>query len=808
MQVADSTQLATSATLGGGKTIDFGITDDPAFFQILSANLYSNQKLAVAREVLCNLWDAHIDAGKTNVPGLVRISEDFVLTFRDYGKGIAPESMGAVYGTYGASTKKNDSKSTGGFGLGCKSPFAYTDSFRVTSYHNGTMTVYNITKSSVESGGKPGITEIMSAPTTESGLEVSIPIEENDVYEFLTYIRYIAMHGEMNIELKVEGYYSNSSTPLLPKLGMSTEPGSYSFSSTTWYQDYMGDHEVFIRYGGVMYPALDTPATRPALDTIKRFMRILSVDRIVVQAAPDTLALTPSREALSSQKMTENGVVDLCLNLTEKVEKDIRSSIPAAAAKTAERIANVSINQLDTTEWLGWLKFMSSLQCRYLQSNLGRSIRNHYAGTMKNAELEVYRKAFKGNPYLKQIIRAVHVAKSTKSHQPYRRLYWQFVAKPMLKVMKHPDLNMGSLRSLVWSPYRNLRARNHHVYNDSMDLRAMATMFQKPVVFVSTRLKEITDSCSYWPGFENRAHNRNYYVYHIGKKKNDGIKERAAFAAAGWEVVDLTLNHEWDPVVQNRKARAPKEKPAKPKVSNGLIPLRNICETAKKGIVFTRSLIKDKSEWEGETDAPIFYVDYSDVSIKKLGRYCTVDMITEDMKDNAVVVRTGVERNMAIKRGAVHIDQYFLKPMLEIYFSKEMKEYLTRRRSPDLSNIHDIKSPVLRLVESLGIKLPGLKKLTYRADLERVLDVIDDNSLYRLWKDEVITEAEYDQALAVNKYKLQEFSWIKQLKSVMNDFVIETIGIDELRDLLASNPERKAAFRSLVLIAMKNGTKK
>jgi hypothetical protein len=297
-------------------------------------------------------------------------------------------------------------------------------------------------------------------------------------------------------------------------------------------------------------------------------------------------------------------------------------------------------------------------------------------------------------------------------------------------------------------------------------------------------------------------------VYHIGKKKNDGIKERAAFAAAGWEVVDLTLNHEWDPVVQNRKARTPKEKPAKPKVSNGLIPLRNICETAKKGIVFTRSLIKDKSEWKGETDAPIFYVDYADVKHNKLGRYCVPAMLTDDMMDNAVVVRTGVERNMAIKRGAVHIDQYFLKPMLEIYFSKEMKEYLTRRRSPDLSNVHDIKAPVLRLVESLGIKLPGLKKLTYRADLERVLDVIDDNSLYRLWQDEVITEAEYDQALAVNKYKLQEFSWIKQLKSVMNDFVIETIGIDELRDLLASNPERKAAFRSLVLIAMKNGTKK
>lgn len=807
MQVADSTQLATSATLGGSTAIDFGITDDPAFFQILSANLYSNQKLAVVRETLCNLWDAHIDAGVTHIPGLVRITDDNKLIFRDYGKGIAPENMGAVYGTYGASTKKNDSRSTGGFGLGCKSPFAYTDSFRVTSHHNGVKTVYNVSKSSVETNGKPGIIQIMQAPTDESGLEVSIPIDQDDHYEFLRYIRYIVLHGEMKIKLDVAGYYASSSKELLPVLGMSKEVGSYNFATTTWYNDYMGDHEVFIRYGGVVYPALDTPATRSALETIKRFMRIIDVDRIMVQAAPDTLALTPSREALSSQKMTENGVVDLCVKLTERVEKDIRTSIPDAAKRVAQRLSEVSYNQLGTTEWQNWVKYMSSLQYRYLISHLGLNIRIHYDGMMKNAELEVYRKIFKGNPYLKQIIRAVHVAKSTGSYAPYRRLYWQFVAKPMLKVMKHPDLEMSSLRSLVWAPYRNLRARGHHVYIKDMDLRAMVSVFQKPVVFVSTRLKEITDSCRNWPGFEGYDSNRNYYVYHIGKKKNDGIKERAAFTAAGWEVVDMTLNHEWDPVVQNRKVRAAKAKPAKPKVSNGLIPLRNICEPTKNGFVFVKTLVKGKSEWKGETDAPIFYVDYDDVTIKRLGRYCTNTMLTDDMLDNGVIVRTGVERNMAIKRGAVSVDQYFIKPILEIYFSKEMKEYLTRRRSPDLSKIHDIKAPVLRLLERLDIKVPGLNKLTYRADLEQVLQVIDRDSLYRLHHEEVLTDEEYEKAKEVGKYKLQEYSWVKQIKSVINDYVIETIGIEDMRDLLVKEPERKAAFRSLVLIAMKNGTK-
>lgn len=808
MQVADSTQLATSATLGGSAAIDFGITDDPAFFQILSANLYSNQKLAVVRETLCNLWDAHIDAGITHIPGFVRITADNKLIFRDYGKGIAPENMGAVYGTYGASTKKNDSRSTGGFGLGCKSPFAYTDSFRVTSHHNGVKTIYNVTKSSVETNGKPGIIQIMQAPTDESGLEVSIPIEHADHYEFIQYIRYIVMHGEMKIKLDVAGYYASSSKELLPVMGMAKEVGSYSLASTTWYNDYMGDHEVFIRYGGVVYPALDTPATRPALDTIKRFMHIINVDRIMVQAAPDTLALTPSREALSSQKMTENGVVDLCLKLTERVEKDIRASIPADAKRVAQRLSEANYNQIEETTWQNWVKYMSNLQYRYLVSDLGRSIRNHYAGMMKNAELAACRKIFKGNPYLKQIIRAIHVAKSTRSYAPYRRLYWQFVAKPMLKVMKHPDLEMGSLRSLVWTPYRNLRARGHHVYNKDMDLRAMASVFQKPVVFVSTRLKEITDSCRNWPGFGGYANNRNYYVYHIGKKKDDGIKERAAFAAAGWEVVDMTLNHEWDPAVQNRKVKATKAKPVKPKVSNGLIPLRNICEPIKNGFVFVKSLVKDKSEWEGETDAPLFYVDYADVTTTKLGRYCTNKMVTDDMLKNAVIVRTGVERNMAIKRGAVPVDQFFIKPMLEIYLGKEMKDYLTRRRAPDLSSVHEIKAPVLRLLEALDITVPGLKKIWYRSDLEEVLKVIGKDSLYRLHVDEVITDEEYERAIVVSKYSLQEFSWIKQIKAVMRDSIIEAIDMEEMRTSLVKRPERKAAFRSLVLIAMKNGTKK
>lgn len=810
MQVASASELSTSATLGGGKTIDFGISDDPAFFQILSANLYSNQKLAVVRETLCNLWDAHIDAGITDTCGSVEITDN-ELVFRDYGKGIHPDLMGQVYGTYGASTKKNDSKSTGGFGLGCKSPFAYTDSFRVTSYHNGTMTVYNITKSSIESNGKPGITEIMQSPTSQTGLEVRIPIDKGDIPEFINYIHHIVKHGEMKISLKVSGYYSGSSSPLLRTMNMSFEPGSYNINSESWYDEYMGNHEVFVRYGNVIYPALDTVTTRPAVDTIKRFMRILGINRIVVQAAPDSLALTPSREALSSQKMTENGIVDLCLELTKQIEKDIRKELPEQIHELADSIRNMGTHRFDDDKWIDWIRLLPSLPSNFLRSNMGEKLRKHWQVFMRNAEMSAYRKQYKNLKYGKQVLKAVYVAKQTNDRTPYAKLHWHYIAKPLIKVLRSRKIHAGAFRSVVYHPYRHIATKDHHKFHMGMSIPAMVYAMHKKVIFITTRLREVEYSCESWPGFNFKevSGHKSYFIYHIGKKKDENLVPVGYFTKQGWEVIDLTLNHEWDPNVREKKARITQPKDPKVKVSNGLIPLRNIWSAGDKGhFIFTRSLVKDKTSWQGGTDAPIFYVDYDDVRLNKLGRYCTPAMMTDDFLDNSVIVRNGIERNMAIRRGAISVDEYFIKPLMAIYMGTDMKQYITRKRSPDLSTVHKIKSPLLKLIKSLGINVPGLNKIGYRADLEAVLEVINLDSLYRLHHDKLITDDEYEAAKVVAEYKLQEFAWIKQLKAIMKDAVIHELDITFMREALAVNPERKAAFRSLVLIAMKNGTKK
>jgi hypothetical protein len=169
MQVSHVDERVTHAVIGGRKTIDFDISNSAEFFHILSSTLYTDQRLAVIREVVCNAWDAHIASGRTNLPVEV-ILENNQITIRDFGNGIADEDMGHIYGTYGNSTKQNDGKQTGGFGLGCKAPFAYTDHFQVVSHHKGVKTIYALSKSSAVVGGKPGITPIVSMPTDDFGL--------------------------------------------------------------------------------------------------------------------------------------------------------------------------------------------------------------------------------------------------------------------------------------------------------------------------------------------------------------------------------------------------------------------------------------------------------------------------------------------------------------------------------------------------------------------------------------------------------------------------------------------------------------
>lgn len=299
MLVTHSDDHITHAIIGGKKQINFGISDDPAFFQILSSALYKDPMLAMVRETICNAWDAHIESGRTTQPISITLDDDYLI-IRDHGNGIPDSMIGPIYGVYGASTKKNDGRQTGGFGLGCKSPFAYTDHFEVTSCHNGVKTIYNMSKSSAQVQGKPSIVPIASFPTTESGISVKIPLNpEKQNQRLNVLIRQVVFNGD------IIAMFNGS---LLPILGLGTSECGLVLINDKGSSEIRMDHfnkgRIYIRYGNVIYPVEKASEYAALYDKVHNVLDRYYSCKLVMLAEPDSISITPSREALTLSDIT------------------------------------------------------------------------------------------------------------------------------------------------------------------------------------------------------------------------------------------------------------------------------------------------------------------------------------------------------------------------------------------------------------------------------------------------------------------------------------------------------------------------
>lgn len=178
-----------------------GTFDEKAFtikatgkaFKILSSGLYRDKILAIVRELSCNAYDAHVQAGKEKVPFRIHLPnalEPF-FSIRDEGVGLSHEDVQTLYTTYFESTKTESNDYVGALGLGSKSPFSYVDSFTVVSYYNGFKRTYTAFLSDL---GLPALTELgQPVQTTEpNGLEVIIPVDNtNDFSSFRNKAEYV-----------------------------------------------------------------------------------------------------------------------------------------------------------------------------------------------------------------------------------------------------------------------------------------------------------------------------------------------------------------------------------------------------------------------------------------------------------------------------------------------------------------------------------------------------------------------------------------------------------------------------------------
>lgn len=104
--------------------------DATVAMMVLRQKIYVRPAEAVVREVLSNARDANRENGKGTTPiEISLVQEDNpVFKVKDNGIGIGPERL-KFFTSYGASTKRNSNNQTGGWGLGCKSPYAVSDQF-------------------------------------------------------------------------------------------------------------------------------------------------------------------------------------------------------------------------------------------------------------------------------------------------------------------------------------------------------------------------------------------------------------------------------------------------------------------------------------------------------------------------------------------------------------------------------------------------------------------------------------------------------------------------------------------------------
>lgn len=202
MKLNISTHKATG--VGFKEVAKFKMDMNAKVARVLSDTLYKDKIGSIIREISCNAFDAHVEAGCPEKPFKVKLPDAFDPTFsvRDFGPGLSHEDVEGIYTTYFGSTKDQANDAVGAFGLGSKTPFSYTDSFMVTSIHKGVKRVYN----AYLEEGLPQISMFNEGEETDepNGLEVTVTIDPKDFHEFknslVKQLRFFPVKPEANVE--------------------------------------------------------------------------------------------------------------------------------------------------------------------------------------------------------------------------------------------------------------------------------------------------------------------------------------------------------------------------------------------------------------------------------------------------------------------------------------------------------------------------------------------------------------------------------------------------------------------------------
>jgi hypothetical protein len=289
-------------------------------FGILRNQLYSNKPLAVIREYCTNAFDAHVDVGKADEPIIVTIPTHISpnLIIRDNGNGLTTEQVYQIFASYGESTKRGTNDQVGMLGLGSKSAFCYVDSFTITSYNNGAKAVYNAYIDTTQIG-KISLTH--TEPTDETGLEIKINVNTNDISTF-------------NYEIFDFLKFFNPKPIILNNDAIKRQIADFDLkpilSGGNWKVIKRGDwnnSRALITMGNVNYPV--SISSLPNIE-LREFLNDFKHYDLYVNVPIGTVKPSASRESLDMNTKTTNSVMDAFNQVKDEIQAEYCKKIESS----------------------------------------------------------------------------------------------------------------------------------------------------------------------------------------------------------------------------------------------------------------------------------------------------------------------------------------------------------------------------------------------------------------------------------------------------------------------------------------------
>lgn len=301
----DTAREKTITNLGGSQK--FKMNASAKAFQILSSGIYERKEEAIVRELCCNAYDSHVQAGKKDVPFRIQlptVMNDFTFAVEDFGVGLSEDEVYNVYTTYFESTKTNSNDVIGALGLGSKTPFSYTDSFMVKARKNGKECVFSAI---IGETGEPEVNKMYERPWAgENGVEVSLEIASKDTHTFYNCAEKVLSWFEVKPECNKPLSYDIDSDVV-----DSVRQYGYHFSEGSGY----GLHvDCKVLMGNVAYD-LDVSDLKDGSDVDKFIEQMYRMRaNIYLQIEIGEADVAASRETLSLDERTKQ-------NLRSRIEK-------------------------------------------------------------------------------------------------------------------------------------------------------------------------------------------------------------------------------------------------------------------------------------------------------------------------------------------------------------------------------------------------------------------------------------------------------------------------------------------------------